>query len=105
MPVAKELLKISVQMLLKSSLSGYHLVTFELLLMFLLFFYCPKYCFFYLFCLFTMNIGPEWCIGCDTQADVKAGYLTSKVICLFDSLLEYRWVNMEKILSNLLQFL
>ncbi|KAL3520480.1 hypothetical protein ACH5RR_018629 [Cinchona calisaya] len=34
--------------------------------------------------------GPEWCVGCDTQADISAGYLTSKVICLVDSLLEYR---------------
>ncbi|CAI9090837.1 OLC1v1025698C1 [Oldenlandia corymbosa var. corymbosa] len=39
---------------------------------------------------FALNTGPEWCIGCDTDADINAGYLTSKVICLYDSLLEYR---------------
>nr|XP_027087442.1 endoribonuclease Dicer homolog 2 isoform X4 [Coffea arabica] len=34
--------------------------------------------------------GPEWCISSDTKAAISAGYLTSKVKCLVDSLLEYR---------------
>lgn len=33
--------------------------------------------------------GPEWSIG-DMDADMEAGFLTSKVVCLIESLLEYR---------------
>ncbi|TMW86618.1 hypothetical protein EJD97_021111 [Solanum chilense] len=34
--------------------------------------------------------GPHWSIGGDIQANVDAGYLSSKVTCLLESLLEYR---------------
>ncbi|KAK6775177.1 hypothetical protein RDI58_026178 [Solanum bulbocastanum] len=34
--------------------------------------------------------GPHWSIGGDIQANVDAGYLSSKVNCLLESLLEYR---------------
>ncbi|NP_001316343.1 endoribonuclease Dicer 2d isoform X3 [Solanum lycopersicum] len=34
--------------------------------------------------------GPHWSIGKDIQANVDAGYLSSKVNCLLESLLEYR---------------
>ncbi|KAA8537034.1 hypothetical protein F0562_029512 [Nyssa sinensis] len=34
--------------------------------------------------------GPDWCIGDDIKASMDAGYLTSKVLCLIESLLEYR---------------
>ncbi|KAM7525882.1 hypothetical protein LguiA_015784 [Lonicera macranthoides] len=34
--------------------------------------------------------GPNWSIANDTEANVDAGYLTIKVICLIESLLEYR---------------
>ncbi|XP_015169591.1 endoribonuclease Dicer homolog 2-like isoform X2 [Solanum tuberosum] len=34
--------------------------------------------------------GPHWSIGGDIQANADAGYLSSKVTCLLESLLEYR---------------
>ncbi|KAM3283045.1 endoribonuclease Dicer 2 [Capsicum chacoense] len=34
--------------------------------------------------------GPHWSIGGDSQANVDAGYVSSKVHCLLESLLEYR---------------
>ncbi|KAK6786604.1 hypothetical protein RDI58_015129 [Solanum bulbocastanum] len=34
--------------------------------------------------------GPQWSIGGDIQANADAGYLSSKVTCLLESLLEYR---------------
>lgn len=34
--------------------------------------------------------GPCWSIGADTKADLDSGYLTTKVVCLVESLLEYR---------------
>lgn len=40
--------------------------------------------------LFAANIGPHWSIGGDIQANTDAGYLSSKVHCLVESLLEYR---------------
>ncbi|KAL0382577.1 UNVERIFIED_CONTAM: Endoribonuclease Dicer2 [Sesamum calycinum] len=38
----------------------------------------------------SMPSGPEWSIRYDLIDDMKAGYLTSKVICLVQTLLEYR---------------
>jgi endoribonuclease Dicer len=40
---------------------------------------------------YTVNVGLYWYIGSDAKADMDAGYLTSKVTCLVDSLLEYRF--------------
>ncbi|XP_071920504.1 endoribonuclease Dicer homolog 2 isoform X4 [Coffea arabica] len=40
--------------------------------------------------IFSEWIPSEWCISSDTKAAISAGYLTSKVKCLVDSLLEYR---------------
>ncbi|GLT72572.1 hypothetical protein SLA2020_444960 [Shorea laevis] len=34
--------------------------------------------------------GPEWSIGSNVEANMDAGLLTSKVVCLIESLLEYR---------------
>lgn len=41
--------------------------------------------------LLTIPLGPEWSIG-DLDADMEAGFLTSKVVCLIKSLLEYRFI-------------
>jgi len=33
---------------------------------------------------------PNWSVGDNVQRDVDAGLITSKVVCLIESLLEYR---------------
>ncbi|KAG8390726.1 hypothetical protein BUALT_Bualt01G0113400 [Buddleja alternifolia] len=40
-----------------------------------------------------MPSGPHWSIGYDLTANMTAGYLTSKVMCLVETLLEYREMN------------
>ncbi|KAL7252377.1 hypothetical protein ACSBR1_007043 [Camellia fascicularis] len=37
--------------------------------------------------------GPHWSIGDDINANMDAGYISSKVICLIESLLDYRDLN------------
>ena len=39
---------------------------------------------------FLITSGPGWSIGDNISASMDAGLLTSKVICLIESLLEYR---------------
>lgn len=46
---------------------------------------------FHVLFLYTTNVGLSWYTGSDRKADADAGYLSTKVICLIESLLEYRF--------------
>ena len=42
------------------------------------------------FSLFTLNSGAGWSIGDDSKFNMDSGLLTEKIVCLVESLLEYR---------------
>lgn len=46
-----------------------------------------------------MFVYQEWSIGRDIEANMTAGYLTSKVACLVETLLEYRLADLAIVLS------